>query len=316
MITFIIPTFNSDKYIIKALDSIFKNFDNEFVKVIVIDDCSTDNSKIILEDYQQKNSLFNIQLIFLKENGGVGNARNIGLDLINTEYVGFLDSDDYFINGFYDNLKDLLLSSNFDIIEFGFIRFKNNKILNISKYKKLYNFKEWNKITQKEFYSKTVWYPSIRIYKSYLWSKLRFDTAFNYEDLRLLPIIFKNINLKIKFLDKPFLAYRSHELSITSNHNENDLMCFINYFNNLSYGDDLELIIKIRVARTIHYLALELNNKYYFNEVLKIHKILKSVNISTVYKYLDIKEKFFIKTFSIYNIILKLKLFLRRFFQY
>lgn len=94
MISVIIPMFNAEKTIIKALDSV-RNQDydlNEF-EVIIINDGSTDSSKMLAENYRNKNAELNIKII-TQDNGGVSKARNAGLKAATGNYIALLDSDD------------------------------------------------------------------------------------------------------------------------------------------------------------------------------------------------------------------------------
>lgn len=96
LFSIIIPMKNADKYIRNALDSIAnQQFDN--IQVIVIDDNSdsTDISKYLVHSWKNHHSNINLQLFqTIKEQGGPGGARNIGLDNANGKYILFLDADD------------------------------------------------------------------------------------------------------------------------------------------------------------------------------------------------------------------------------
>lgn len=92
-LTIIIPAYNQEELIIRALDSIPKRDD---IETIVIDDYSTDNTPSNVMKY--RNQYCGRLILFLKrENEGVGGAVNTGLDLANGEYVVLLGSDDYFL---------------------------------------------------------------------------------------------------------------------------------------------------------------------------------------------------------------------------
>lgn len=91
-VTIIIPVYNTEKYVIRCLDSI-KNQKYENIQVIIINDGSTDNSEKIILEYINKNSFF--AEYYKKDNGGLSSARNYGLEYVKGEYLLFLDSDDY-----------------------------------------------------------------------------------------------------------------------------------------------------------------------------------------------------------------------------
>ena len=86
-VSVIIPTYNREKYVVKALDSVLsQNFED--YEIIVVDDGSTDNTKEDLKRYKDK-----INYIY-QDNSGVSAARNTGIKLAKGEWLAFLDSDD------------------------------------------------------------------------------------------------------------------------------------------------------------------------------------------------------------------------------
>lgn len=91
----IIPNYNKSAYLNECVCSVLQQtlLPNE---IIVVDDCSTDTSREIIEELAKKNGL--LSAIYLDVNGGVSHARNIGLRAAQSRYVTFLDSDDFYIN--------------------------------------------------------------------------------------------------------------------------------------------------------------------------------------------------------------------------
>lgn len=89
-ISIIIPIFNTGKYLIDCLDSIYKQSIKE-LEIICIDDGSTDDTPKILERYSKADSRIRI---LTQKNQGVSAARNTGLVIATGEYIQFLDSDD------------------------------------------------------------------------------------------------------------------------------------------------------------------------------------------------------------------------------
>lgn len=91
----IIPNFNKGKFISKTFDTVLAQtvLPDE---IIVIDDCSTDNSVEIIKQYETKYpNLFVCK--YLSENKGVQYCRNLGIEISNSEYVCFVDSDDIYL---------------------------------------------------------------------------------------------------------------------------------------------------------------------------------------------------------------------------
>ena len=91
LISFIIPVYNTEKYLEECINSILDQI-NDKCEIILIDDGSTDNSGLICDSYAAINH--EIKVVH-QENRGLAAARNIGLDHANGEYIAFVDSDDY-----------------------------------------------------------------------------------------------------------------------------------------------------------------------------------------------------------------------------
>lgn len=90
-ISFIIPAFNAERVIDRALNSLI-GFKNGDIEIILIDDGSTDNTYSICETYASR--FRNIRCVHT-DNCGVSSARNLGMSLARGEYVAFCDADDY-----------------------------------------------------------------------------------------------------------------------------------------------------------------------------------------------------------------------------
>src|SRR5699024_2878905 len=99
----IVPSYNSEKYIGELLNTL-KNqkYDKKDYEVILVDDCSTDNTLKIVEPYKNKMNLIVKKLD--TNSGGAGKPRNTALQIAQGEYVFFVDSDDYIHK---DTLKDV-----------------------------------------------------------------------------------------------------------------------------------------------------------------------------------------------------------------
>ena len=90
-VSMIVPVYNSEKYLKEALDCLV-NQTLKDIEIIIVDDCSLDNSSLIIKDYMSRYS--NIKYHRNDKNMGPGYSRNIGIDMASGEYIGFMDSDD------------------------------------------------------------------------------------------------------------------------------------------------------------------------------------------------------------------------------
>jgi glycosyltransferase involved in cell wall biosynthesis len=97
-VSVIIPTYNDSKHIVSAIESVLSQSFKE-IDIIVIDDGSTDDTKIILDKYIKSNKIIYIY----QDNGGQSSARGKGVKISKAEYLAFIDSDDEWINK--DKLK-------------------------------------------------------------------------------------------------------------------------------------------------------------------------------------------------------------------
>lgn len=92
-LSFIIPVYNADCYLVECLDSIYTtSIDERAFEVICVNDCSPDNSREVVLEYQKTHK--NLLLIDHAENKKAGGARNTGLLAAKGEYVWFVDADD------------------------------------------------------------------------------------------------------------------------------------------------------------------------------------------------------------------------------
>lgn len=100
-ISVIVPVYNVEKYLEKCLDSLInQTYDN--LEIIVVNDCSTDNSEEIIKKYELKSN--KIKYIKNEENRGLSFSRNAGLKVATGSYIGYIDSDDYVPNNYYECL--------------------------------------------------------------------------------------------------------------------------------------------------------------------------------------------------------------------
>ena len=101
----IIPVYNAEKYIERAIDSIVKQ-DYKDYEMILINDGSTDRSLEIIQRLAERNTRIRVESIV---NEGVSHARNKGIELANGEYVLFMDADDMHEENTLQQIEDFLV---------------------------------------------------------------------------------------------------------------------------------------------------------------------------------------------------------------
>lgn len=267
-ISVIVPIYNVEKYLHKCIDSIlaqtFKNYE-----IILVDDGSPDNSPKIADEYAEKYP--EIISVLHKKNGGVGEARNYGIDHAKGEYLLILDSDDYIEPDMFQCLYNNIVSYNSDIVICGFKtvtesgkvmsvteeNLPENKSMTLDENRELMmiNPAPWNKLYKRELFTN---HEDIR-YPSGVW----------YEDFRT-TIKILNLAKNITYVNKPLYNYMRHEGSITNNKNcdKNSeiidaMKDILSYFKNDNiyekYKDELEYmtIFHVYIATSVRVLMVD-----------------------------------------------------------
>ena len=122
-VSLIITVYNKEKFLRRCLDSV-ANQTNKDAEVWIIDDCSTDGSGKICDEYAKKHQW---AIIHNTVNKGVAEARNIGLENAHGEYIAFLDADDAFTPDAIEVMTKISRHE-YNIYQFGQIRCKSGNV--------------------------------------------------------------------------------------------------------------------------------------------------------------------------------------------
>lgn len=95
LVSIVVPVYNSEKFIKETVETV-RAQDYQNWELLLVNDCSTDNSKDEIKKYEKEDS--RIRLIDLKENSGAAIARNTGMKEAKGKYIAFLDADDLWKN--------------------------------------------------------------------------------------------------------------------------------------------------------------------------------------------------------------------------
>ena len=132
-ISVIVPAYNTGNKLRECVDSIL-NQSHKDLEVILVDDCSSDNTYSVMCEYQEKDS--RVRVFKNAINSGAGHLRNVGLEEATGEYVTFVDSDDYLDLDTYSAVNDAIRLNNSPDI----IRFDQNSFLDMGRLKVNLNF--------------------------------------------------------------------------------------------------------------------------------------------------------------------------------
>lgn len=122
LISIIIPVYNVEHYLSKCIGSILAQLPFD-LEILLVDDGSTDNSANICDKYAKKYSEIKV---YHKINGGVGSARNLGLEVAKGKYIVFLDADDWFDINMFEKICQITQIEHPDMIQFGYYRISEN----------------------------------------------------------------------------------------------------------------------------------------------------------------------------------------------
>ena len=116
LLTYIVPVYNTERYLERCLSSIIaQGLSDDVYEVLVVDDGSTDGSRDQIAAF----TLLHPQVhLIIQENAGVSAARNLALDQARGRYVQFVDSDDYLQAGMMSRLLQRAVDEDLDVLQF------------------------------------------------------------------------------------------------------------------------------------------------------------------------------------------------------
>lgn len=305
-VSIIVPVYNVESVIDRCLKSLINQTLND-IEIIVVNDGSPDNSQSIIDKYVKKDKRIKS---FIKENGGLSDARNYGLDKANGEYIMFVDSDDYIDSFACEKLYCEATKSKVDILVGNYYDVRNGIIEpNICRCTEtVLNGVEFIK----EYFSqKNVSLMSWLLFckRNFLINnKLKFLKGVFHEDEEFTPRAMLKAN-KIKFLDYKFYYYVYNNNSITKKKDKSKNITDIymisdrleNLYNSVSDIKARKLLNDRLVY--IRLLAFGMQNEYDKKNSFSRTKIFnKSVKIKNKFKTL-----LYIISPKFYFMILKLK---------
>ncbi len=253
----VIPNYNNEKFIRKCLDSVLSQT-LQPTEIIVVDDCSKDNSVAIIKEYESKHP--HIKGIYLEQNGGVSHARNTGILAATSEYVTTLDADDfYFNNQKLENEMNLLREKGGNVLTYSKIVYcdEEDNIIRYLNYKKSEYF-EGNLFDSllKEKITKTLMRDCCFPRKAVIDSGMYDEQSSLYEDYDLLIRLAKIIPFYCTY--EYGTAYRQKNFGLSQRPIEEckkaKKIIIEKYFSELSFTH----LLRIKSYRTMHKFMAKL----------------------------------------------------------
>lgn len=213
-VSIIVPVYNVELYLEKCLLSLVGQTLKE-IEILVINDGSQDNSQQIIEDFQQKypNQVFG----FIKENGGLSDARNFGIDRARGKYFGFVDSDDYVSETMFEEMYNLAEKHQAEIAICNLQ--KVDEVGNVTqKLTQLPGFPE--KIVLEDHlsvFSDISYFACNKLFRKDLFNEKRFKKGIHFEDIELIPQLLLKCNV-LAFTPDFHYQYLERQDSISKSH--------------------------------------------------------------------------------------------------
>ena len=230
-LSIIVPVYDVEQYIHKCVDSILNQTFRDF-ELILVDDGSPDNCGAICDEYAKKD---NRVKVIHKENGGLSDARNWGIDVAQCEIIGFVDSDDYIDKDMYSDMISYLEENKCDIVccDLCSVRGEKKKFrLSYSEHKIFLGKDAVNEILNVKLDNSA---PS-KIFKRNVIGEIRFPIGRVYEDVATTYKFVFNAE-KVGYIPNPYYYYLKREGSIiSSSFNEKSRYdCFLGYKERLEF---------------------------------------------------------------------------------
>lgn len=304
-ISIIIPVYNTGKHIEKCLNSIKNQTRKIDLEVIIINDGSTDNSENIVKQYIEKHKEFLNIKYYSKENEGVAKTRNFGIEKATSDYIMFLDSDDYIEPETFETLEKYI-EQDIDLIKFKLQRVdeKDNVVEKV-------DGPVFDKITGQEafdeLYGEDVLLdsPCVYIIKKKLFTENNFKFQGRYhEDFGLIPFIILTAKTVIsipeylyKYVQAPDSITRTEDYEKTTKKMEDVLFHYDNMLKmveKLNLEETTKENVKIYYTNAIILKLRELKKEaqnHYIKEIQKrkMYKNIKPRNLKQLIKRLLLK---------------------------
>lgn len=262
-VSVIIPVYNAEEFLEECLNSVINQTLKE-IEIICVDDGSKDQSLNILEKYAQKDSRIKI---LTQHNRGPGAARNEALNVVNGEYVAFVDADDWIEK---DSLKELYENSDdVDMVLFNAVEHltgteNKKRIYPVDDSEKIFTYKDYKNLVMN---SEIIVCSKLHKLSFIKENDLEFSNSGLYED-----VFFHTKSMirakKLKHINKIFYNYRKTDENVRQSEYKATNESFIL----LDILDDVKtLLIKENVFEELEY-------NYYLFKIGELKRLFNNIN--------------------------------------
>ncbi len=223
LVSVIVPVYNDEKYLENCANSILsQSYKN--IELILVNDGSTDTSAKICEELKAKDGRVRVHH---KANGGVGSARNAGLELVRGDYILFVDNDDSISEDHIAKLYHLLKKTDSDIAVGNFITLLDENAnlvwhIGADKYfEKVYSPEEWFdfQYESRDYMSQVFTTPWAKLYKAELFEDILYPINEKVEDDYTTYRVYLAAE-RIAYMNEGIYIHRKRQDSVTSSVNK------------------------------------------------------------------------------------------------
>ncbi|UOE40816.1 glycosyltransferase [Chryseobacterium suipulveris] len=218
-VSVIVPVYNTEQYLEKCLNSLV-NQTLEDIEILVVNDGSSDNSQNIIDEFAAR---FPLKIkSFIKENGGLSDARNFGLNHSSGELVGFVDSDDYVSEKMFEEMYGLAKKHSAEMVICNLRKVDENGNVT-QKLTQIPNMPEKIDL-EKNFsvFADLSYFACNKIFKRELFENKRFEKGIHFEDIQLIPQLLLQCETLAQTQNYHY-QYLERTDSITKSHTEKGL---------------------------------------------------------------------------------------------
>ena len=224
-ISVIVPIYNVERYLRECVDSILaQTYTN--IEIILVNDGSLDRCGDICDEYARKDNRI---VVINKENGGLSDARNAGIDIASGEYLHFIDSDDWVEADMLEVLYHNLVKHDADISCCGYFYsyVNSNKPLNDKDEIIIFNNKQAIEQILLDKYKTMPTIAPCKLYKRYIFNEIRYPFGKHHEDEFVIVDVLSKAHI-IVIDTTPKYYYRQRKGSIVRgadyHSNANDML--------------------------------------------------------------------------------------------
>ncbi|WP_029296511.1 glycosyltransferase family 2 protein [Chryseobacterium hispalense] len=284
-VSVIVPVYNVENYLAKCLDSLICQT-HQNMEILVVNDGSTDQSEQIISDYAQKYP--DKIKPFHKENGGLSDARNFGIDRATGDYIGFVDSDDYVSPSMFQEMAALAEKHDAEMVICN-IRKVNQHGKIIQKLTQVPNMPEKIDLENNfSVFSDISYFACNKLFRKNLFNGKRFKKNVHFEDIQLIPQLLLDCKT-IAQTQNFHYQYLERTDSITKTHTEKglDILKAVEdvetYFKTTKYSDKDRELRNFQIFEGVYsfiaYLAFVKNDDVFYKMCEKLELFMKKRDI-------------------------------------